>query len=165
MRLSFQYRGVDASVYPGGLPGRRYERRVPLPVLASVAVPLPPRRFGHAVPASAPGYRLAAPQRPTPRIQPHTLPALLGLTSHPLPRVGVNPANTDMPARPWHLLLLSTYLSSKNIIETKENFSGVHGIKLPCVRGNSTTSTGSGQEATRTARRRATAGIVHGVAS
>src|SRR5215467_16002446 len=112
MRLSFQYRGVDASVCPGGLPERRYERRVPLRVLASVAVPLLPRRFVHAIPASAPGYRLATPQRPTPRIQPHTLPALLGLTSHPLPHVDVNPANTDTPARPWYLLLLSAHFSS-----------------------------------------------------
>src|SRR5437867_3072093 len=100
MRLSFQYRGVDASVCPGGLPEQRYERRVPLRELASVAVPLPPRRFVLAVPASAPDYRLSAPQRPTSRIQPHTLPALLRLLSHPLPHVGVNAANTDTPARP-----------------------------------------------------------------
>src|SRR5215467_12638447 len=112
MRLSFQYRGVDASVCPGWPPGRQYERRVPPHVLVSVAVLLPLRRFVHAIPASAPGYRLATPQRPTPRIQPHTPPALLGLTSHPLPHVDVNPANTDTPALPWYLLFLSAPFSS-----------------------------------------------------
>src|SRR3989441_12007252 len=107
MWLSCQYRGVGASGCPSELPVRQSERRVPLLVLVSVAVPLLPWRFAHAVLASALGCRPASPQRPTPGSRPHKPPALLRLTSHPSPLVGVKPANTHTLARPWPLLLLS----------------------------------------------------------
>src|SRR5712691_4696339 len=109
MQLSFQCQGVGASACLGGIPVRRYGRRVLPLVLASVVAPFPPQRFARAVPASAPGCRPTFPQRPTPGIQPRKPPALRRLTSHPAPLVGAKLANADAPARPLLLLLLSAH--------------------------------------------------------
>src|SRR2546426_11068279 len=119
MQLSCQCQGVGASAYLSGIPVRRYGRRVLPLVLVSVVAPFPPRRFARAVPASAPGCRPAAPQCPTPGIQPRKPPALRRLTSRPAPLVGVKFANTDTPARPLSCSFsLHTFPLCKNTTET-----------------------------------------------